>query len=67
MLLRAQGADRFCVVLDSETLFLYLIVEVRGANTPLWPAPCNREIGFVSSSFSFRVGCASGRGEASWA
>ena len=27
----------------------------------------NREIGFVSSSFSFRVVRASGRGEAAWA
>ena len=29
--------------------------------------PPNREIGFVSSSFSFRVVRASGRGEAAWA
>ena len=31
------------------------------------PATPNREIGFVSSSFSFRVVRASGRGEAAWA
>ena len=29
--------------------------------------PPNREIGFVSSSFSFRVVRAGGRGEAAWA
>ena len=33
-------------------------------STPLWLPPRNREIGFVSSSFSFRVVRASGRGEA---
>ena len=36
-------------------------------STPLWLPPRNREIGFVSSSFSFRVVRASGRGEAAWA
>ena len=41
--------------------------EVWGSEYALVAAPRNREIGFVSSSFSFRVVRASGRGEAAWA
>ena len=35
-----------------------------GGASPVYPTPRNREIGFVSSSFSFRACRASGRGEA---
>ena len=38
-----------------------------GGARPACPTPRNREIGFVSSSFSFRACRACGRGEAVWA
>ena len=47
-------------------MYIYIYLRFRGAS-PACPTPRNREIGFVSSSFSFRAchACrASGRGEA---
>ena len=41
--------------------------DIGGLGERVRQQPPNREIGFVSSSFSFRVVRASGRGEAAWA
>ena len=42
---------------------IYIYRRFRGAS-PVYPTPRNREIGFVSSSFSFRACRACGRGKA---
>ena len=47
-----------------EARWRIYISEVWGSECALVAVPRNREIGFVSSSFSFRVVRASGRGEA---
>ena len=45
-------------------LFRSIYIGGLGGASPACPTPRNREIGFVSSSFSFRAVRASGRGEA---
>ena len=49
-------------------IYIYTYRRFRGAR-PACPTPRNREIGFVSSSFSFRAcrACRAWRGEAAWA
>ena len=46
-------------------VYIYIYRRFRGAS-PVYPTPRNREIGFVSSSFSFRAcrACRAWRGEA---
>ena len=44
-------------------IYIYIYRRFRGAS-PVYPTPRNREIGFVSSSFSFRACRACERGEA---
>ena len=51
------------VLLLGRGLPVYTYRRFRGAS-PVYPTPRNREIGFVSFSFSFRAVRASGRGEA---